>query len=136
MTEPQADSIRKQESRDKSLAYVVYALFAVGFLSGFLITVVGLIIAYLARAKTSDSVLHSHYSYQIHLFWWSFLVIVGAIVFVLIALLAVEGILLIGAVISLLVVLIWLVVLIVLLCRGIFRLMDDTEAPSLLPNRS
>lgn len=128
-------SPRNNQTRDKTVAYIVYALYAVGFLSGFFITLVGLIVAYIARSRTTDQLLQSHYSYQIQLFWWSFLIFASVIALFIIFLLAVPEIVIIVGLVLLLGALIWLIVLIVLLCKGIFRLMADEEAASLLPNR-
>ena len=80
MSDP-ADSDRTEIAVDKSIAYIVYALYIVGFLIGGLATVVGVLVAYLARRRASVPLLVSHYTWQIHIFWWSFLafVIVGVV---------------------------------------------------------
>ncbi|MCY4130701.1 MAG: hypothetical protein OXG15_15870 [Gammaproteobacteria bacterium] len=80
MSDP-ADPDRTEIAIDKSIAYIVYALYIIGFLIGGLATVVGVLVAYLARRRASVPLLVSHYTWQIHIFWWSFLafVIVGVV---------------------------------------------------------
>ena len=63
---------------DKSIAYMVYALYLIGYLAGGLISIVGLIIAYVARRGESKALLVSHHTWQIKIFWWSLLGYVGA----------------------------------------------------------
>jgi uncharacterized membrane protein len=60
------------------LALVVYILYLVGFLTG-VTALVGVIIAYLERAKT-DQISRSHFQFQITTFWIGLLyLVVGAI---------------------------------------------------------
>lgn len=69
---------------DKSIGYIVYVLYVVGYLFGGAATLVGIVIAYIARRRESSALIVSHYSWQIRIFWWSFLAFfIAAIVMVL-----------------------------------------------------
>ena len=52
----------------RAMAIAVYALYLVGFLTAFLTSVAGVIIAYVVRADAPDW-LKSHYEFQIRTFW-------------------------------------------------------------------
>lgn len=123
MTES-SDHDQNELAIDKSIAYIVYALYVIGFLLGGLATLVGVFIAYLARRRASVPLLVSHYTWQIHIFWWSLLafVIVGIVagVLILIYSLALVGVLV--GVISMLVITITVVVLSI---RGMLDLNSD-----------
>ena len=75
MSDP-TDSDIQQPPIDKSIAYIVYVLYLVGYLVGGPAALIGVVIAYLARRRTSDQLLRSHYSWQIQIFWWSLLAFV------------------------------------------------------------
>ena len=64
-------------SDEKTLPVVVYVLFLLGFLTGFLSTVVGLIMAYVLRAD-AGSMARSHYTFLIRTFWISLIASVVA----------------------------------------------------------
>ncbi|MBL8309443.1 MAG: hypothetical protein JNL19_03370 [Burkholderiales bacterium] len=55
------------------ITHVTYALFALGLLTGGLVAIAGLIVAYIKRDDAAGSYLASHYRWLIRTFWWSFL---------------------------------------------------------------
>ncbi len=55
------------------ITHVTYALFALGLLTGGLIAVAGLIVAYIKRDDAAGTYLASHYGWLIRTFWWSLL---------------------------------------------------------------
>lgn len=123
MTNP-ADADDKEIRIDKSLAYVVYVLYLIGYLVGGPAVLVGVLIAYLARRRASVPLLKSHYTWQIHIFWWSFLafVIVGAVVAVLIYSQVFWAV---GALIAITSALVITITVIVLSIRGMLDLSSD-----------
>lgn len=114
----------KEIQIDKSIAYIVYALYLIGYLAGGPAVLIGVLIAYLARRRTSTPLLVSHYTWQIHVFWWSFLaiVLVGAVVVFLVILLEfwLVGVLL-GVICSLAIT----ITVVVLAIRGMLDLNKD-----------
>ena len=123
MTEP-VEPDRKDVAIDKSIAYVVYALYIIGFLVGGLATLVGVLIAYLARRRASAPLLVTHYTWQIHIFWWSLLafVIVGVVAGLLIYSLVFW---LLGAIIGVISLLAITITVVVLSIRGMLDLSSD-----------
>ena len=89
MSDP-ADSDLQKPPIDKSMAYIVYVLYLVGYLVGGAAALIGVVIAYLARRRASDQLLRSHYSWQIQIFWWSLLAFVLVALVAAIFILAVE----------------------------------------------
>lgn len=109
------------------MAYVVYVLYLIGFLVGGAATLVGVVIAYLARIRTSDPLLLSHYSRQIQIFWWSLLAFVIAI--------AIAGILffesvasLLGVIFGVVSILVITITVVVLVIRGMLDLSNNRLA--------
>lgn len=101
-------------------------MYVIGFLAGGVAVLVGVVIAYLARQRTSDRLLVSHYSWQIRIFWWSlvaFIVTVIAAILFFSFLFWALGVLFGG--ISLLVITITVVVLAI---RGMLNLSSDRLA--------
>ena len=56
------------QSSDKTMVVVTYALFLLGFVTGGLTTVIGLVMAYMLRREASELAL-SHYVFLAHTFW-------------------------------------------------------------------
>ena len=56
----------------KTLATVVYALLALGFLNG-ITWIVAVVIDYVKRDEAKGTWLESHFSWQIRTFWWGLL---------------------------------------------------------------
>ncbi len=126
MSDP-TESNLEHPSTDKSMAYVVYVLYLIGFLVGGAATLVGVVIAYLARIRTSDPLLLSHYSRQIQIFWWSLLAFVIAI--------AIAGILffesvasLLGVIFGVVSILVITITVVVLVIRGMLDLSNNRLA--------
>lgn len=67
------------------LALIVYVLYLVGYVTGWITAVVGVIIAHV-QVRDADPVLASHYRFQIRTFWIGllYLVIGGVLVWVLV----------------------------------------------------
>lgn len=55
------------------IVHVTYALYALGLLTGGLVAIAGLIVAYIKRDDVAGTYLRSHYDWLIRTFWWSFL---------------------------------------------------------------
>ncbi|MGC1301063.1 MAG: hypothetical protein WA840_01705 [Caulobacteraceae bacterium] len=55
---------------DKTMTIVVYALYLMGFLTGGLTTLIGLIMAYVLKSGAGERA-YSHYVFQIRTFWIS-----------------------------------------------------------------
>jgi uncharacterized membrane protein len=64
----------------RTLAFVIYGLFAAGFVSSGLTTIAGLIIAYVKRDTVAGTYLASHFTWAIRTFWISLAVGAGALV--------------------------------------------------------
>lgn len=89
MSDP-TDSDLQKPPIDKSMAYIVYVLYLVGYLVGGAAALIGVVIAYLARRRVSDLLLRSHYSWQIQIFWCSLLAFVLVALVAAVFILAVE----------------------------------------------
>lgn len=71
------------EQNAKTNAMIPYALFGVGYLTGGLLWIVGLIWAYIKRDDAKGTVFYDHYSNIISVFWWGFLwMMIGAITYI------------------------------------------------------
>lgn len=57
----------------KSFANVVYVVYIVGLFTVGLVTIAGLIMAYIKRGNAAGTWVESHYSWLIRTFWWSLL---------------------------------------------------------------
>lgn len=69
---------------DRGFALAVYVLYLVGFVTGGLATLVGLIIAYLKKTDTNPT-LASHFQFQIRTFWIGLLYgVIGALLCLLV----------------------------------------------------
>lgn len=67
----------------RTMAIIIYALFAVGFCNG-VTALIGVILAHV-NLKTADPVSASHFKYQMRTFYWGLLwVIIGAITSVIV----------------------------------------------------
>src|SRR3954470_5777725 len=63
----------------KTLAMVVYALQALGFING-ITWIVGVVIDYVKRDEAAGTWLESHFRWQIRTFWWGLLWgVIGAV---------------------------------------------------------
>ena len=68
----------------KTLATVVYALQAAGFVVG-ITWIVAIVVDYVKRDEAKGTWLESHFRWQIRTFWWGLLwAVVGAITFLII----------------------------------------------------
>jgi uncharacterized membrane protein len=64
---------------DKNSLILAYIFFALGYFTGGLTSIVGVIMAY-AKRNDSDEILKSHYNSLIKIFWYSLLwVVIGSI---------------------------------------------------------
>lgn len=70
----------------RELTMIIYILYACGWLTGGLTTLVAIIINYVKRDEVIGTLWQSHFDWQIRTFWWSFgLAVLGFItIFVLI----------------------------------------------------
>jgi uncharacterized membrane protein len=59
---------------NKTLTWVIYGLYAAGFLSGGLTSIVAIILNYVKRGDVAGSYLESHFTWQIRTFWISLIV--------------------------------------------------------------
>ena len=118
------DREHEPPSIDKSIAYIVYVLYLVGYLVGGAATLVGIVIAYFARRRESNRLLVSHYSWQIRIFWWSFLafVITGT---VMVMSIFSEVLIWIGVVTALIVFVAIAITVVVLAIRGMLDLSNN-----------
>ena len=57
----------------KQVTMVVYALQALGFLSGGVTAIVAIIVNYVKREDVAGSIYQSHFDWQIRTFWWGLL---------------------------------------------------------------
>ena len=114
----------KPHARDKSIAYIVYVLYVIGFIAGGAAVLVGVVIAYLARRRTSDSLLVSHYSWQIRIFWWSFLAFAITLAVMVISIFS-DVITVIGVFIGVIALMVITITVIVLAIRGMLDLSND-----------
>ncbi len=64
----------------RTLTWVIYGLFAAGFVAGGLTTVAGLIIAYLKRDSVAGTYLASHFTWLIRTFWIGLAIFVASLV--------------------------------------------------------
>ena len=129
MSDPsQVDTTENRKPSDKTIAYVVYVLYLVGFLAGGPAVLVGVIIAYLARKRTRDSLLEAHYSWQIRIFWWS-LAAIAIVMTVALFLIASLVFWVFGVVLAVLFGVILAITVVVLACRGMLDLSND-KSPS------
>ena len=70
MTEPQ---IKDTETQHKNLALLVYLLQALGFVTGGLTCIAGLVVYYLKMSAVRDTWLESHFRWQLNTFWYGLL---------------------------------------------------------------
>lgn len=77
------------EAEDKTLAYVIYVLYLVGWIAGGLAFLIGVVLAYFARRRAQELLLVSHYTLQIRTFWIGLTGLV-VVIFMAIAILLVD----------------------------------------------
>ncbi|MCY4095160.1 MAG: hypothetical protein OXG05_08555 [Gammaproteobacteria bacterium] len=123
----QGDIDRSERPIDKSIAYIVYVLFIIGYLAGGVAVLIGVVLAYLARRRTSERLLVSHYSWQIQVFWWSFAAFAVAIVVMLFLVYSLVFWLL-GVAIGVISMLVITVTVVVLAIRGMLDLSNNKLA--------
>ncbi len=125
MSDPsQVDTTENRKPSDKTIAYVVYVLYLIGYLAGGPASLVGVVIAYIARKRTSDQLLVAHYSWQIMIFWWTFAAI-AVIVTVALFLIASLVFWVFGVGLAVLFGVILAITVVVLACRGMLDLSND-----------
>lgn len=61
----------EQERSLRKLTHVLYALYAVFWLTGGVTSIVAIIINYVKRDETRGTLYASHFDWQIRTFWWS-----------------------------------------------------------------
>lgn len=120
----QVDKSENRNPSDKTIAYVVYVLYLVGFLAGGPAVLVGVIVAYLARKRTRDPLIEAHYSWQIRIFWWS-LAAIAIVMTVALFLIASLVLWVPGVALAVLFGIILTVTVVVLACRGMLDLNKD-----------
>ena len=123
----QGDIDRSERPIDKSIAYIVYVLFIIGYLAGGVAVLIGVVLAYLARRRASERLLVSHYSWQIQVFWWSFAAFAVAIVVMLFLVYSLVFWLL-GVAIGVISMLVITVTVVVLAIRGMLDLSNNKLA--------
>lgn len=79
---PQPSGSADESSR--TLTWVIYGLFAAGFVAGGLTTIAGLVLAYLKRESVAGTWLESHFRWLIRTFWISLAVGLASLVLMLI----------------------------------------------------
>jgi uncharacterized membrane protein len=66
-----------------NMAFIIYILYIVGFFTG-ITALIGVVMAHI-NSNTADSVLNSHFKYQIRTFYWGLLwVVIGSITSVIV----------------------------------------------------
>jgi uncharacterized membrane protein len=68
--QPNANDAASLDSA-RTLTFVIYVLYAAGFLTGGLTSIAGLIIAYVKRDSVAGTYLASHFTWAIRTFWLS-----------------------------------------------------------------
>jgi len=63
------EDIRTTKSYDS--VKLIYILYCIGYFTGWLTAIVGVVLAYVKKGETTDPVALSHYRSQIRLFWYS-----------------------------------------------------------------
>ncbi|MGI4813297.1 MAG: DUF4870 family protein [Janthinobacterium lividum] len=71
VTEP--NQLDAEQRRLRTLTHVLYALFAISWLTGGVSAIVALIINYLKRGDATGTLYASHLSWQRRTFWWGLL---------------------------------------------------------------
>jgi len=77
---PKSNQVKNQILDDRGLAFAVYILYFVGYVTG-ITTLIGAIIAYFQN-QSASSELRSHFTFQIRTFWIGFLYLVVGVVFI------------------------------------------------------
>lgn len=73
-------SFQSSSTRDKNIALLVYGLYAVGLLTGGLITLAGLVVAYIKRPDVAGTPVADHLTWLIRTFWLALLLyIIGGL---------------------------------------------------------
>lgn len=81
MQTPVADEVIQ---KTKSVALVVYVLYALSFLYG-ITAIAGVVIAYIKRDDVRGTWLESHFAWQIRTFWWGLVWTAVGVVLALVA---------------------------------------------------
>jgi uncharacterized membrane protein len=56
-----------------TLTHIIYALYALSFLTGGLTAIAAIIINYIKRDEVKGTLLESHFNWQMRTFWWGLL---------------------------------------------------------------
>ncbi|OTG88131.1 hypothetical protein B9T31_01005 [Acinetobacter sp. ANC 4558] len=59
-----------EQDPNKSLTLVLYLLYIFAIFSGGILAIIALIINYIKRSDVKGSIYESHFTWQIHTFWW------------------------------------------------------------------
>ena len=73
MTETEAVSEEARLKPMKDLALIVYILYTLGFFTGWLTAIAGVMIDYIRREEVAGTWLESHFRWQIRTFWFGLL---------------------------------------------------------------
>ena len=78
MDERPPNDLTKMIIADSGLAFAVYVLYLLGYFTG-ITALIGVIVAY-SRARSANSVMKTHYTFQIRTFWIGLIyLVVGAL---------------------------------------------------------
>jgi len=72
-TTPEVPAQSGQEAEQRRLTMIIYLLYALGFVTGGITSLAGIIINYLKRDEVRGSWLESHFRWQIRTFWFGLL---------------------------------------------------------------
>jgi uncharacterized membrane protein len=68
-----ANDTPRDLSGETKITHIIYALNALGFLTGGLTSIAAIIMNYVKRDDVKGTFLESHFNWQIRTFWWSLL---------------------------------------------------------------
>ncbi len=76
-----ANDASRDLTSETKVTHIIYALYALGFITGGLTWIAGIITNYVKRDDVKGTLLESHFDWQIRMFWWSLLWSVVGIIF-------------------------------------------------------
>ena len=77
---PKSTQVKNQIVDDRGLAFAVYVLYFLGYVTG-ITTIIGVMFAYL-QSRSASAEMKSHFTFQIRTFWIGLLyLVIGAILF-------------------------------------------------------
>lgn len=75
----------EQEQRLRTLTHILYALYAIGYLTAGMSAIAAIIINYIKREDAEGTPYASHFKWQIRTFWWSLVWMILGLMLALIA---------------------------------------------------